>query len=373
MDRQNRSFFAVVALVGAIFVTIYHFISGNPIGDYWLAGVLFILAVLIWIWPSDQGSKIFDRDPALRGNDSPEHAKEAYSLNLVDEAPHSLGDAPDVAPPEFDTVAMKVLQDSQIEERLTEIVETVDATEISETAVEEAIIVEELVIDETVAEETVIEEAEPVEVVATDADAPVEDAPLPDYAEAQIITEEDSEATTETIQDAEANGATDAPEPYSVASDEAPAEEAPVAETETVEATTEPEAVAVEEESSEESPVAETETVEATTEPEVVAVEDESSTVSAQVETDTPEAFDLTKIEGIGVKYQEALNGAGITTFEQLAELSVEQLIEIAQSAGMRRAGSMETWAEQAKLAAADKWDELQILQDKLIGGRREG
>ena len=32
--------------------------------------------------------------------------------------------------------------------------------------------------------------------------------------------------------------------------------------------------------------------------------------------------------------------------------------------------GEPETWPEQAKLAAAGKWDELAVLQERLTGGR---
>ncbi len=79
----------------------------------------------------------------------------------------------------------------------------------------------------------------------------------------------------------------------------------------------------------------------------------------------------LQKIEGVGPKSEAALLGAGVTTFMQIAEMSEGELSAIIAGAGMRRHGSIATWAEQALLAAAGEWDELQALQDELNGGRR--
>ena len=79
---------------------------------------------------------------------------------------------------------------------------------------------------------------------------------------------------------------------------------------------------------------------------------------------------DLERIEGIGPKIAGLLQAAGITTFSQLASADVGRLKQILSDAGIRIADPT-TWAEQAGLAAAGKWDELHALQDKLKGGRR--
>ena len=80
---------------------------------------------------------------------------------------------------------------------------------------------------------------------------------------------------------------------------------------------------------------------------------------------------DLTKIEGLGPKASEALNEAGIETFAKLSKSTPEELKEILEkSGGSFNAIDPATWPEQAELAAADKWDELKELQDKLTGGR---
>jgi len=78
---------------------------------------------------------------------------------------------------------------------------------------------------------------------------------------------------------------------------------------------------------------------------------------------------DLALIEGIGPKIAEALNAAGIYSFDQLAATPVEKLALIMSES--RFPGDPGTWPEQAKLAAEGKTAELQKLQDELKGGRR--
>ena len=83
------------------------------------------------------------------------------------------------------------------------------------------------------------------------------------------------------------------------------------------------------------------------------------------------EPDDLTKIEGIGPKVQGLLNDAGISTFAELASRTPEQLDEILDAAGSSYKAMDETsWPRQAALAAEGKWEELQKLQDELVGGR---
>jgi len=82
------------------------------------------------------------------------------------------------------------------------------------------------------------------------------------------------------------------------------------------------------------------------------------------------EPDDLKRVEGIGPKFSQVLNQAGITTFAQLAETGVERLKQVIQEAGLRLADPS-TWPEQARLAAAGDWDGLEALQSELKGGRR--
>lgn len=95
-------------------------------------------------------------------------------------------------------------------------------------------------------------------------------------------------------------------------------------------------------------------------------VEEIENPVSEKTESD-----DLTKIEGVGPKISEILISANITSFEILAETDVQKLTELLSEAGSQfKSHDPQTWPEQAKLAAAGKWDELKKLQDDLDGGR---
>jgi len=78
---------------------------------------------------------------------------------------------------------------------------------------------------------------------------------------------------------------------------------------------------------------------------------------------------DLTVIEGIGPKISSLLQAAGITKFSQLAAADVSQVQKILRDAGMPFTDPT-SWANQARLAAEGKWDELKVLQDSLKGGR---
>ncbi len=77
---------------------------------------------------------------------------------------------------------------------------------------------------------------------------------------------------------------------------------------------------------------------------------------------------DLVLIEGIGPKIAQALNKAGIKTFKQLSETQVDKIHRILADASYSADPS--TWAEQAKLAAAGRMDELKRLQERLVAGR---
>lgn len=90
-----------------------------------------------------------------------------------------------------------------------------------------------------------------------------------------------------------------------------------------------------------------------------------------QHEAAAAEPDDLTKIEGIGPKVQQLLNQAGITTFVELSNRTPAQLNEILDAAGsIYKAMDESSWPKQAALAAEGKWEELQKLQDELVGGR---
>jgi DNA-directed RNA polymerase subunit beta' len=80
---------------------------------------------------------------------------------------------------------------------------------------------------------------------------------------------------------------------------------------------------------------------------------------------------DLTKVEGIGPAIQSHLNAAGIMTFEQLSNTSVDDIRGLLAAAGPAFAShDPTTWPQQAAMAAQGRWEELQAWQDELDGGR---
>ena len=80
----------------------------------------------------------------------------------------------------------------------------------------------------------------------------------------------------------------------------------------------------------------------------------------------------LEVIEGIGPKIAHLLRSNGVTTFKQLSGMSVPALRAILDKGGERfRINNPQTWAEQAGLAAANRWADLRALQDVLIDGVR--
>ncbi len=97
-----------------------------------------------------------------------------------------------------------------------------------------------------------------------------------------------------------------------------------------------------------------------------------SSSKSKATNTSTDnKADDLKKIEGVGPKIADVLTAAGLATFSDVANSSAEDIKKILDEAdGNFGSHDPSTWADQAKLAADGKWDELKKWQDELDGGK---
>ena len=112
-----------------------------------------------------------------------------------------------------------------------------------------------------------------------------------------------------------------------------------------------------------EEPVAEEFVAEPVAEPVEEAVEEAvleapaQEEVPAEMATEAPAfaqgvaADDLTVIKGIGPKFAETLQAAGITTFAALAQLTPEELEQIVQPAGWQKVDFAEWIAQAAELA----------------------
>lgn len=80
---------------------------------------------------------------------------------------------------------------------------------------------------------------------------------------------------------------------------------------------------------------------------------------------------DLTKVEGIGNKIEALLYKNKITSYKQLSKTTIKTLKEILDAGGSRFSiHNPGTWPKQAKLAAEAKWEDLELLQKHLKGGK---
>ncbi|WP_299873967.1 helix-hairpin-helix domain-containing protein [uncultured Cocleimonas sp.] len=90
------------------------------------------------------------------------------------------------------------------------------------------------------------------------------------------------------------------------------------------------------------------------------------------LDSETKAKDDLKKIEGIGPKIQELLGKSGIHTFKDLSKQERDFLKNLLDEGGPQyRVHEPESWPQQAKLASEGRWEDLQKLQNELIGGRK--
>ncbi len=76
---------------------------------------------------------------------------------------------------------------------------------------------------------------------------------------------------------------------------------------------------------------------------------------------------DLTKILGVTPKIQTLLKSESITSYVELGRCTIKKLLLILDIANnKKKINYYTTWAKQAKLAAAGKWEELTDLQKKI-------
>lgn len=80
---------------------------------------------------------------------------------------------------------------------------------------------------------------------------------------------------------------------------------------------------------------------------------------------------DLLIIEGIGPKSKDVLNKAGITSFEQIANLTPDDLYRIIKvEGGVNLVGDTKTWPKQARLLADGKMKEFEEYVKYLVNSR---
>ncbi len=80
---------------------------------------------------------------------------------------------------------------------------------------------------------------------------------------------------------------------------------------------------------------------------------------------------DLSKIEGINKQISSLLQQHGIETYKELGKSTIKSLKDILEDAGPKYNNcNPRTWPKQAKLAAANKWKELEELHKELKGSK---
>jgi len=85
-------------------------------------------------------------------------------------------------------------------------------------------------------------------------------------------------------------------------------------------------------------------------------------------------ADDIAVIDGIGPKIEELFREHGVTTFAQVAKMSVPQLQAILDAGGPHfKLANPATWAQQAQLILDNKWGDLKKLHDELAAIEKAG
>jgi predicted flap endonuclease-1-like 5' DNA nuclease len=104
----------------------------------------------------------------------------------------------------------------------------------------------------------------------------------------------------------------------------------------------------------------------------VEVVETHSTTVLSSVRRGL-KPDDLTIIEGIGPKMNQALLAAGIDTFAELAASSEDRLRQVIEAAQMPFSPSLPTWAKQAEYLVRGDMEGFKQYTEHLIAGREPG
>lgn len=308
LDRSVKTLIAVATLVAATFLMMNHIIDSAPVADWWLAGILFAISVGFWVW-------IWQEDQS------------STALALGDDA--GLGQIQ-----EWIISGDQLTSSPALEKPLP----------VGEPAVGEVKAADDL----PEPEEQPEGEIDPADDQIAEVIEEVVEGTPDDPAEIVEEAKEGAEIAEVELADAMAGGPTGT-------TGEVAEENVEIVEEE----------IAGEEITREDQEIRETPS----------APEPDESGEAASDDADSQETEariqDLTRIEGIGPKYRDALIEAGLRRFEDIAASSEEQLTEIIREAGMRKPPSVGTWVKQAGFAARKDWNGLDKLQKELVGGRR--
>lgn len=376
MPRSSRVLTAVILFTIAGFIAIGNVISDTTMDNWWLPIILFIIGLLLLLWPTADAAEAADYTespvtPAAPTATAPE-AIEATTPVVIPTTPEpSLVqalhpaqesdevvltsrpiDSPVSVEPTMNTVASRsTVQDRDVESPAE--AEAVEAPQDSQ------------MVREPLDDADHVEKPEPApedRSEATETNQNVNTGVTAKAVDEKPVEKTPSEAISATVSDVEGSTA----EP---AEDEAAAidEREPMTEerSDAIAATVTAEDAIETGDTMENINIDEGVTLEETGE---VAGPPGDSILREQ--PSMPD--DLKVVEGIGKKMSAALIAAGIDTFEKLSNASEDEIRAAIAAAGMRFAPSVPTWAKQAEYAARGDWEGLKAYQDTLTAGRKE-
>jgi predicted flap endonuclease-1-like 5' DNA nuclease len=342
MERSVRSLITTMLVVAGILVAMNRIVENAPLGDYWLAGILLVLGLLIYI--AEWRGRSEDAVPLVE----PGHSSlDGYRQVAAPPVPAPAIEAPRVkseAEVDYDDIleAYDSIRDTDVR---SDGMASAATTETQETYAVQGLVQNIMHAGATGTFEEVDEIAGgPVESMSKEHAKAAPPSPTPEVTDSGTPATHGEYTDTQARSDLMASAATmDSPE-------------AREAETGIVENIMETGATGTPEEVDEIAggPVE-------SMSPETAAPPPASS-----------QPDDLTLIEGIGAKMDAALKAAGIDTFTRLATTSEADLRAAISAAGMRFAPSIPTWVHQASLAAKGNIDELKAYQKTLKAGRKK-
>jgi len=77
------------------------------------------------------------------------------------------------------------------------------------------------------------------------------------------------------------------------------------------------------------------------------------------------EPDDLKRVRGIGVLIERRLNGLGVTSYEQMANWSADDIARISQALDFKGRIERENWVEQARILATGGYTEFSSRVDR--------
>ncbi|MBZ0291101.1 MAG: hypothetical protein K8L99_00905 [Anaerolineae bacterium] len=365
MPRSTRILVAIILWTVAGFIAVNNLVAGAGMNDWWLPIILFIIGLLLLLWPTAEATEAADYTEEGYATSASRPAVPTQPEAIAATTAGVIPSTPEPPP-------------VHVPERLDESDEVVLTSRPLEAPASVEPTMNTLGSRSVMQDEAVESPAEAAAVEARSVESQAVRKPLSEegHVEAPEPEPEERSEATETNQNVNTSPTVKAVEDKPVVASSADGEslEEAEAETDENEPMTEERSDAIAATVTAEDAEEEGDSLENINTDEGVTLE-ETGEVSGPPgdsisRTHPTKPDDLKRIEGIGKKMSAALIAAGIDTFEKLAASSEEEIRAAIDAAGMRFAPSVPTWAKQAEYAARDDWDGLKAYQDTLTAGR---